>query len=274
MTGIAEDAPAGHPVEVELKYRVTDPSTGERLITTDALGAMAATVGRLRTVHIEDHYVDTAAGTLAHAGFAVRLRQNGADTIVSVKSLARTDAAGGAVRREELEGPADRLAPALDWPESDARLLVIEHAGAEPLLERATIRQVRRKRILKAGLTRIELSLDAVDVTARGRIVGSFIELEAELVKGDEAILAEVAQVFDAEPGLVRSTGSKLDAALAAVEGTGDHSGDLSTDDAGRDPALAGIARAPEPVPELPAAEPAPPPRLSVGKTPGVVADD
>ena len=66
---------------------------------------------------------------LARAGFAVRLRQKGGETIVSVKSLAHTDGPGGALSREELEGPADRVAPPSDWPASDARALVLEHAG-------------------------------------------------------------------------------------------------------------------------------------------------
>ena len=44
-------------------------------------------------------------GALARAGFAVRLRQPGSGTIVSVKSLGRTEGPGGSIRREELEGP-------------------------------------------------------------------------------------------------------------------------------------------------------------------------
>ncbi|MEJ7697347.1 MAG: CYTH domain-containing protein [Candidatus Limnocylindrales bacterium] len=96
------------PVELELKYRVTDPTTGERLIGAERLAELAAS-GSPRTTQLEDRYVDTGDGALARAGFAVRLRQSGAGTVVSVKSLARTEGPGGAVRREELEGPADRV---------------------------------------------------------------------------------------------------------------------------------------------------------------------
>ena len=74
-------------MEVELKYRVTDPATGERLLLADQLGGLQATGGRARATQLEDRYVDTGDGALAKAGFAVRLRQSGADTIVSVKSL-------------------------------------------------------------------------------------------------------------------------------------------------------------------------------------------
>ena len=75
----------------------------------------------------------------------------GGETIVSVKSLAHTDGPGGSSRREELEGPADRVAPPSDWPASDARALVLEHAGDAPLVERVTIRQLRRVRQLRGG---------------------------------------------------------------------------------------------------------------------------
>ena len=47
-----------------------------------------------------------------------------------------------------------------------------------------TIRQLRRKRILERDGTAVELSLDEVDVVARGRVVGRFVELEAELRQG------------------------------------------------------------------------------------------
>ena len=42
-------------------------------------------------------------------------------------------------------------------------------------------------RSLKGEGARVDLSLDEVDVVARGRVVDRFVKLEAELVKGDEA---------------------------------------------------------------------------------------
>lgn len=247
------------PVELELKYRVTDPTTGERLIAAERLAELAAS-GSPRTTQLEDRYVDTGDGALARAGFAVRLRQSGAGTVVSVKSLARTEGPGGAVRREELEGPADRVAAAVEWPPSDARSLVLEHAGDAPLVERVTIRQLRRKRVLRSGPTRVELSLDEVDVVARGRIVGRFLELEAELLKGPEEALAGLGAVLDAEAGLRRSRSSKLEAALAALDGTAD------IEPSGELPTAADL-------PSRDAADAAPG-RLVVGKAPGVTADD
>jgi CHAD domain-containing protein len=251
--------------EVELKYRVNDLATGERLLAADQLGGLQATGGRARAVQLEDRYVDTRDGALAQAGFAVRLRQRGAETIVTVKSLAATERGDGAVEREELEGPADRVATASEWPASDARALVLEHAGDAPLVERVTIRQLRHQRVLRAGTSRIELSLDEVDVVSRGRIVRSFTELEAELVKGDDSILADLARRLDTESGLVRSDHSKLEAALAALDGS---NGDEAPDDRAPAPTALHIepAAGGDQQPETP--------RLVVGKTPGVRAED
>jgi CHAD domain-containing protein len=155
------------------------------------------------------------------------------------------------VRREELEGPADRTAGPLEWPASDARSLVLELAGDAPLVEVVTIRQLRRKRVVRDGDTRVELSLDEVDVVARSRVVDRFVELEAELVKGSEDRLATLAEVFAADPALAVSTGSKLEAALEVL-GAGNEAGhrDTGTPTNGRH-ASAAAAKAPAMTPAV-----------------------
>ncbi|MGH2474092.1 MAG: CHAD domain-containing protein, partial [Candidatus Limnocylindrales bacterium] len=245
--------------EVELKYRVGDLAAAERVFDTEQLGPFSGGAGRPRSIQLEDRYVDTADGALARAGFAVRLRQAGGETLVSVKSLTHTDGPGGSVRRDELEGPADRVAAPADWPNSDARALVLEHAGDAPLVERVTIRQLRRKRLLKSAATRVELSLDEVDVVSRGRVVDRFVELEAELTKGDETELTALGTALEIEPTLQRARASKLEAALSALDGVAsdETAGPTVGDDAAIDPSL-------EPVV----------PRLVVGKTAGVTAED
>jgi CHAD domain-containing protein len=209
-----------NPVEIELKYRVVDLAAAERYLAAEEIGAFSGTAA-LRSSQLEDRYVDTADGALGRAGFAVRLRQSGRGTIVSVKGTERTEGAGGAMRRQELEGPADRTAGPIDWPASDARSLVLELAGDAPLLELVTIRQLRRKRIVRDGTTRVELSLDEVDVVSRSRVIDRFVELEAELVKGAEERLTGLAAVFGADPALAPSNGSKFEAAMAAVRAGG-----------------------------------------------------
>jgi CHAD domain-containing protein len=271
------------PVEVELKYRVADLAGAERYLTAEQIGSFTGTAVA-RSSQFEDRYVDTADGAIAKAGFAVRVRHSGRGTIVSAKSLARTEGAGGSVRRQELEGPADRTAGPLEWPASDARSLVLELAGDAPLVELVTIRQVRRKRVVRDGDTRVELSLDEVAVVSRSHVIDRFVELEAELVKGDEAKLADIAAVLGVDPALGPAGGSKLEAALAAVRGavgTGEAAGSELAP--GTEPAHASepthepIAVTPstsdvvsDAVEESVGADT----RLVVGKTPGVTADD
>ena len=63
----------------------------------------------------------------------------------------------------------------------------------------------------------MEVSLDEVDAVNRSRVVGRFVELEVELVKGDEAGLDEIAAVLASDKGLAPADSSKLESALKAI---------------------------------------------------------
>jgi CHAD domain-containing protein len=300
-------ASAPRPVEIELKYRLRQAAAGDRYLAADEIGGFHP-ISPVRSTQLEDRYLDTGDGALARAGFAARLRQTAKGTTVSVKSLARRGGNGGAHRREELEGPADRTAGPRDWPASDARSLILEQCGDAPLVELVTIRQLRRKRKLQSADTIVELSLDEVDAVARSRVVDRFVELEVELVEGDESALDPIDAILADDPGLAISTGSKLESALSAIQAsTGRRSKraaaflaliepeaqpaaeptvePVSEPDT---PPAADAASSPEPAvaalpagaPEAeskpesePASEPDAP-RLVAGKTPGVLADD
>ncbi len=201
-------------VEVELKYRVLDAEAAARFGALRTLGALKV-AGRPRQVQVEDRYIDTADGALARAGYAVRLRRGPRMTILSVKASGQT--ASALHRREELEGPADLSLDPRAWPSSAARALVLEHAGDSPLMEIVTIRQLRRARTLASESLEVELSVDDVEIVARGRMIERFLELEVELKTGNEADLGEVAAILAADPALEPITTSKLERALAAL---------------------------------------------------------
>ena len=308
--------PAPRPVEVELKYRLRQAAAGDRYLVAEDLAGFHP-ITPVRSTQLEDRYLDTGDGALARAGFAARLRQTANGTTVSVKSLVRRPGEGGAHRREELEGPADRTAGPRDWPPSDARSLILEQCGDAPLVELVTIRQLRRKRKLQSADTIVELSLDEVDAVARSRVVDRFVELEVELMEGDESALEPIDAVLADDPGLALSTGSKLEAALSAIQASTGRRGKraaafLALIEPDPEPAKAEPKLDLEPesearqdaepeaqaevVPE-PGAEPEPgadakrvptsrprskpeqeaepgAPRLVVGKTPGVLAED
>jgi CHAD domain-containing protein/adenylate cyclase class IV len=207
---------SGKPVEIELKYRVVVAAAGDRYLAADEIAGFRAS-SPVRSTQVEDRYIDTADGAMARAGFAARLRQTAKTTTVAVKSSVRRVGTGNVHRREELEGPADRTAHPRDWPPSDARSLILEQCGDAPLVEVVTIRQLRRKRILQRDGTSVELSLDEVDAVSRSRVVGRFVELEVELMTGDEAGLADVDLELASDPGLAPADTSKLQSALRAV---------------------------------------------------------
>jgi CHAD domain-containing protein len=207
---------SGKPVEIELKYRVIDVAAGDRYLAADEIAGFRAS-SPVRSAQVEDRYIDTAGGAMARAGFAARLRQTAKTTTVAVKSSVRRVGTGNVHRREELEGPADRTAHPRDWPPSDARSLILEQCGDAPLVEVVTIRQLRRKRILELDGTSVELSLDEVDAVSRSRVVGRFVELEVELMSGDEAGLADIDRELASDPGLAPADTSKLQSALRAV---------------------------------------------------------
>jgi CHAD domain-containing protein len=251
-------------VEIELKFRVDDLAAANALLELDRLGPLAGEDDPPREVTMEDRYIDTAAGALTQAGYAARLRGLADGTVVSIKSLARVEAVGGASQRDELEGPAHaRRAPA-KWPPSDARDLLLEHTAAAPLQELVTVRQQRRRRLFASPDSTVELSLDAVEVVADGNVVERFTELEAELVKGDASVLSVVAAVLDGTSGIRRATSSKLEAALAALDGA--RPPIVEPDDGNLPQAVVEAV--------VDAVKSSDGPGLSVGKTPSVVAED
>ncbi len=291
-------------IEVELKYRVLDAESAARLGALRTLGTLRV-AGRPRQVQVEDRYIDTADGALARAGYAVRLRRGPSMTILSVKASNPTTSA--LHRREELEGPADLSLDPHAWPASAARALVLEQAGDSPLMEIVTIRQLRHARTFAGESLEVELSVDDVEIVARGRMIERFLELEVELKTGDEAGLGEVAAILAADPTLEPVTTSKLERALAALARGGKPARGRARPSppiGGDTPAPAAAptgARAPAVSPDAARGtdDPAPPasagaveepsagprveesagdvparPALVVGKTPGVTRDD
>jgi CHAD domain-containing protein len=133
-------------------------------------------------------------------------------------SLKATNVSPGRLhRREEVEGPADEALVPGGWPSSQARKVVMELCGDEPLVEMLTIRQLRRVRLLTAGGTRAEMSLDEVEVIGQGRVLDTFEELEVELKRGDERSLESLIVLFDTDPALAAVSRSKLDRAMTSI---------------------------------------------------------
>jgi CHAD domain-containing protein len=207
-------AMAPRKIEVEMKYEVARPGGADRYLVAPELGPFTPD-GQVRSIRVEDRYVDSADWALARAGFAARMRKTSHGTEISLKA---TNVSPGRLhRREEIEGPADEALVPGGWPSSQARKVVMELCGDEPLVEMLTIRQLRRVRLLTAGGTRAEMSLDEVEVIGQGRVLDTFEELEVELKRGDERSLESLIVLFDTDPALAAVSRSKLDRAMTSI---------------------------------------------------------
>jgi len=203
-------------IEVEAKYRVTTPGAADRYLVAPELGPFAA-AGSVRSIRIEDRYVDSPDWALTRAGFAARLRKTPRGTEIDLK--ARNAAHGNVHRREEIEGPADDGLTPSAWPTSPARDVVLELCGDQSLVETVTLRQLRRVRQYRAGDSSAELSVDEVEVFGGGELLEKFEELELELKDGDEVSLTAAIAILDGDPVLQKQSRSKLDRALKSVRG-------------------------------------------------------
>ncbi len=96
---------AGKPLEVELKYRMSETAAGDRLLATDELAGMQA-LEPVETVVHEDRYVDTPDGALEAAGYAGRLRSDGnGSTVITLKGLASPGRRRRPPRADGARGP-------------------------------------------------------------------------------------------------------------------------------------------------------------------------
>jgi inorganic triphosphatase YgiF len=207
------------PVEVEVKLGVTRPGLVRRLLVEADSRRLAGfeAAGPLHLVSVIDHYLDTDLydGRLARALIRARLRVTGGSVVVTMKR-AGTETLG-VNTRVELEGPATRSFDPGRWPDSAARAALLAALGGERLVEIARLRQRRLTRLFRRGSTTVEISLDALAALDGGRVVGRRHELEAELLAGDPADLAELGMALRAVDGIVQPLGSKLRFALDAV---------------------------------------------------------
>lgn len=200
--------------EVELKYRLADRKTGERLLSRKTLGPLRAQ-GEIDEVHHDDSYLDTPDRALRNAGYAARIRQTQGGPILGLKAL--TESGTAVHRREELESPGGSGLQPLTWPPSDARSIILELSGDAPLVETVRLDQKRRKRRFGNAGSTVEVSLDDVRVMHGETEIDRFLELEVEVIDGDESPLEQVAETLARSPGVKPSPDSKLATAERAI---------------------------------------------------------
>ena len=203
-------------IEVEARFRVTEPEALDRLAALDGLGD--ATLGPPIAFEETDTYLDTEDGALGAARWACRLRRRGSRVTVSLKGPPEAGTGGWLHLRPEVEGPATAEPDPARWPRSDARDLLDRLRAGHPLRQRLTLRQRRTERaVTVAGRLVGVLSMDDVTVVRHGRDVDRFaiveLELAAEGAAGGSGELMALAEALAAVDGLVPEPRTKLERA-------------------------------------------------------------
>jgi len=194
--------------EIELKFEVTDEAWS-RLRRHPAL-CSAATTSRLRSI-----YYDTPDRDLRNADLALRVRENGAGRVQTLKSEKRSDP----FARDEWETELRSSRP-------DAAALTATPAGrilngSGDLLEPVFTTTVERYcRVWSREKDRIELSLDRGKIACGGRRE-PIHELELELKAGSPTALFELAGLLTEELTLPITFRSKAERGYQLADDNG-----------------------------------------------------
>lgn len=198
--------------EVEIKLA---PATQGQADAVFADGEIAPFLGREQLINMHTRYFDTAGGTLAAHGFALRLRQEDDAFVCTFKACS---VPGGP--RLEIEAPAQSLRDGIaailtsgELPPEAAEIL--RGGGFEEI---CAVRFVRRTALCSREGVAFWLCFDSGSCI-RGPYSGAIAEIELELACGTPAQLEAVAQGLCLRHGLEISTISKLARAMALVTG-------------------------------------------------------
>ncbi|HNS50288.1 MAG TPA: CHAD domain-containing protein [Anaerolineae bacterium] len=224
-------------MEIEAKLSVPDEQTMARLLETPAMAGYS--LGGVTRHELHDCYLDTQRRAFLASGYALRLRRDEAQTLVTLKGLGGAE--GAVHRRSEQEMVLSAPAMPEQWPAGPLRDKVLELRGDQALEVILEIEQVRSQREVRGGDRQVaELSGDHVRVyTGRkrqppelsaclgyqqgsregGSATDAYFELEVELLPGgSEADLAKLADELMGDEWKLRpAQQSKFQRALAGL---------------------------------------------------------
>lgn len=167
-----------NPIEIELKFRVDDPSIFRALARPITLGDF-----QLNPVgdgeHQHNTYYDTPDFRLRAQRYGLRVRTVGHHRIATLKG--ETQSRDGLHQRPEWEMPVESDDPSR-WPPGDVRDRALALAGGAPLQPVLAIETLRRLvRVWRGARCVAEMALDEGVIYAGGR-EQMFYELEIELL--------------------------------------------------------------------------------------------
>lgn len=202
-------------MEIEAKYRATKPIEPADI---EALDFSPYILGPRVEHDLRDSLLDTPERELAARRYALRVRQDGVEVVLTLKAPAETE--GGIHRRQEWEEPLPGSAPydTATWPES-IRLRVRELIGEKSLQEILRVRNHRRTwDVLRDGQRVGELALDKGTIEAHDSWL-PLHEIEFELKDGgQQEEMDHVTRVLTANLPLEPEPQSKQQRGLALLE--------------------------------------------------------
>jgi triphosphatase len=206
-------------MEIELKFQLTEKAHHSIAAQLRAEGAKSKLLAA--------HYFDTATGTLAHAGFALRLRKEGRvwfQTLKSASSAASAVRGEHNVRLRVKEHPQLNLLAHADT-EDGVRLQRLLSRSADNTLVCRYETHIRRLSVQIGARNCVEYSLDNGEITAQPDrnappLVLPVCELEIELVSGPASRLLSAARKLLVHPGIYIDVRSKAQRGAALANGS------------------------------------------------------
>lgn len=203
------------PIELEMKLRIPDDSTGEKLFSDAEVEQYIN--GTISNKQMSACYYDTPGGELSSRRWSLRLRDEGGVKVAAVKTSS-VGVTGYLFTRNEWQVYAQTIEQAIP-------LLIAEGAPDElasvtdgkPLVERCCINFERKSAILKLpdGLV-VEMCVDKGHITADGKSE-PLHELEIELLFGRAEDLAPLCDVLTSRYPLESEPLSKYERALRLI---------------------------------------------------------
>lgn len=198
-------------MEVELKYLLRDRKQADDVFA-DPMVKDIACEGTFETIGMDAVYYDTPGRKLTEAGIAVRVRKEGGSYVATMKD--KGSSAAGMHRRTEvnvdLDDSYDTAHPDISiFRGSEVYDRLCDAAGSEELVPVLEMAFERRQVKVDTGKSVSVLSCDDGEIKAAGRSL-PIMELEIELVSGDEADLIEYGKKIAEKYGLKAEDRSKF----------------------------------------------------------------
>lgn len=203
------------PVELELKLRIPNDSTADKIFSDEMVLDFLS--GDIRNTQMISYYYDTPANALSSLRWSLRKRQEGEVSVVAMKTSA-VDVTNLLISRNEWEVPSDDIRQAIPMLINEGAPPQLEDIISQSeLVERCRIEFFRRAATLKMpeGLV-VELSVDKGTIYADGK-TAPIHELEVELMFGKPEELVPLCDLLTQNYQLEREALSKYERALRLI---------------------------------------------------------